>query len=112
MPYRRQMIPVPKAIRLWKVALLGALVAYLIFHLVQGNRGLLELFKIRKILQQEQATLAHLEHEQKALSYRVHLLRPQSLDLDLLDERIREVLNEAESDEIVLDIEEVLENAS
>lgn len=98
--------------RLWKVALLGGGVAYLGCHLIQGNRGLLALFKIREIVQQEQTTLNELEFKHATLTHHVKLLRPQNLDLDLLDERAREVLNEAQPDEIVLDVEEILENSS
>lgn len=105
------MIFVFKTVRLWKVALSGALVAYLGFHLIQGNRGLLALFKIRKIVRQEQMTLADLERQRAELIQHIRLLRPQSLDLDLLDERAREELNVAETDEIICDAQEILESA-
>lgn len=104
------MTVVLKTFRLWKVATLGALVAYLVFHLIQGNRGLLALFKIRTIVQKEQATLVDLERQSAVLSHHIQLLRPQNLDLDLLDECARKGLNVAESDEIILDAEEILES--
>lgn len=101
-----------KTFRLWRVAALGSLVAYLVFHLIQGNRGLLALFKIQTIVQHEQATLTNLEQKSAVLSHHICLLRPQNLDLDLLDECARTGLNVAESDEIILDAEEILENVS
>ena len=48
------------------------------------------------------AVLADLDEKKEALENRVHLLRSGSLDLDLLDERARHVLNVGHDDEIII----------
>jgi cell division protein FtsB len=79
-----------------------------IYHLLHGNRGLLALFEIQKIVSVERGKLNDLESEVALLAHRVALLRPQSLDKDMLDERVRDVLNLAQSTEIIIDTNEIL----
>ncbi len=86
--------------------------AYMTYHLLHGNRGLLALWKIRRIVQEEREVLTKLEDETETLARQIRLLRPQSLDLDLLDERAREVLNMAEPDEIILEAADVFRSAA
>jgi cell division protein FtsB len=74
----------------------------MVYHLLQGNRGLLALFKIKEVVREEQEVLSKLEHEKSILANNIKLLRPQSLDLDLLDERARDVLNLARDDEVII----------
>jgi cell division protein FtsB len=74
----------------------------MVYHLLQGNRGLLALFKIKEVVREEQGILSNLEHEKTTLANNIKLLRPQSLDLDMLDERARDVLNLARDDEVIL----------
>lgn len=97
---------------LMRLALWGGLMAYMTYHLLHGNRGLLALWKIRRIVQEEREVLTKLEDETETLARQIRLLRPQSLDLDLLDERAREVLNMAEPDEIILEAADVFRSAA
>ncbi|MDR0631580.1 MAG: septum formation initiator family protein [Holosporales bacterium] len=85
-----------------KLIFLGGFAAYLVYHLLQGNRGLLALFKMKEVVREEQGILAKLEHENTILANNIKLLRPQSLDIDMLDERVREVLNLARDDEVII----------
>ncbi|MBF0562302.1 MAG: septum formation initiator family protein, partial [Alphaproteobacteria bacterium] len=64
---------------------LGAVV-YFSYHAVQGDRGLLAWWQFRHEIQQAQAHLAQVNAQREALERRVKLLRPESLDPDLLDE--------------------------
>ena len=83
--------------------LLGALaLVYFGFHAVQGERGLLAWVKYSHQVELAETELAALTERRATLEHRVALLRPDSLDLDLLDERSRAVLNLAHPDEIVL----------
>ncbi|HAM46911.1 MAG TPA: septum formation initiator [Alphaproteobacteria bacterium] len=67
-------------------------IAYFIFHAVQGDHGVATFVR----LDQENAALAQTYEmrlsEREALETRVAGLRPNSLDLDLLEERARALL--------------------
>ena len=83
--------------------LLGSLaLIYLIFYGIQGDRGLLAwIQRGQDVVVAEQKLLAQQE-QRDALAHRVTLLHPESLDLDLLDARVRAVLNLVGPDEIIL----------
>jgi cell division protein FtsB len=78
------------------------LVGYFAYHSVEGERGLVAWIRLNEQIQTARAELAGLQAERKALERRVALLRPASLDRDLLDEQARAVLNYARPDEIVI----------
>lgn len=80
---------------------LGAAIVYLSAHAVTGRQGLIAYMDLqgREAALTEQ--LADLEREKAALETRATRLRPESLDLDYLDERARELLAAADPDEIV-----------
>lgn len=69
----------------------GALI-YLVFHALNGNHGLYAYLKEQHKLEMQQIKLAELTEEQEELEQRVMYLSDDSLDLDLLDERARDVL--------------------
>ena len=83
--------------------LFGSLaLVYLIYYGVQGDRGLLAwIQRGQDVVVAEQKLAAERVHRD-ALAHRVALLSPESLDLDLLDERARAVLNLAKPGEIIL----------
>ncbi|MDX2221562.1 MAG: septum formation initiator family protein [Rhodospirillaceae bacterium] len=73
--------------------LLGAaLMAYFAYHAVQGDRGLMAWWNLRFELERVDAELAAISIEKQALEHRVSLLRPESLDRDMLEERARIML--------------------
>lgn len=87
--------------------LLGPLLAfgcvtYFIYHSIQGERGMLSMFRMKKKLEDVRAQLSLLQSDKEVIERRVYLLRPDSLDLDMLDERARAVLNCARSDEVII----------
>jgi len=83
--------------------LFGSLaLVYLIYYGVQGDRGLLAWIQRGQDIAVAEEKLAIQRAERDALSHRVALMRPESLDLDLLDERVRAVLNLVGRDEVVL----------
>lgn len=75
---------------------------YFIFHGISGERGLLKLLYLRnEIFEAEQ--IANMYHQEKIkLEEKVKLLSSSSLDLDLLDERARVVLNLVGKDEFII----------
>lgn len=85
------------------VPLLFAVVfGYFGYHIVNGDRGLLAMIHLQK----EVATAAdNLTEAQAALRIwenRVALLRNQSLDPDMLDERARALLHVAQPDDLIM----------
>ena len=65
---------------------LGALVvAYIAYHAVQGDRGLLAYFTYSQEVERAKAALGDIQRTRERLEHRVALLRPDSLDPDLLD---------------------------
>ena len=84
-------------------ALFACLVGYFCYHAVQGERGLLAWRHLQLELADARTLNQHLAMEQTALEQRVALLRPESLDPDLLEERARLMLNYGLPDEVILD---------
>ncbi len=86
------------------VLVLVFLVFYFVYHTVTGERGVLRYMYLKKEIAQAEK-IAEGYHKQKLkLEDKVRLLSSSSLDLDMLEERAREVLNFASEDEfIVLD---------
>ena len=78
------------------------LVAYFGVHGVLGERGLGDWFLLsEQIARLEQRYILN-QGRIDLLEHRVALLREESLDLDLLDERARHVLGLARRDEILV----------
>jgi cell division protein FtsB len=83
--------------------LLGiALTGYFAYHLVEGDRGLKAWFRLNRELQAATANLETIRGQRAALDLRVSNLRPDHVDPDLLDERIRATLNLVSPDDIVI----------
>lgn len=84
-----------------------SLLGYFIYHIIQGERGLLSWRQINQKIDQAQSRLAETTLEQEILERRVTLMRPESLDPDMLEEQAREKLNFARKDEFVILNEEL-----
>ncbi len=78
------------------------LVAYFLYHTVQGERGWFAMERLQKEVAVAQDNLSRLQKERQALEHRVKLMRPESLDPDLLDEKSREMLDYSKSGDIVI----------
>lgn len=80
---------------------LSAVIVYLAFHAVTGRQGLIAYMD----LQRQEETLAGewdaLSLERAQLEARAARLRPETLDLDYLDERARALLAAGDPDEVV-----------
>ena len=83
--------------------ILGILaVAYFSYHLIEGDRGLFAYLKLQHEIDRAEVVYQLTENEKQALEKRVALLRPENLDVDMLEERSRDVLGLAHPDEIVI----------
>ena len=82
---------------------LGACLAfYFVYHAVQGDRGLIAWLVLNQQIREASATRDAVAAERATWERRVNLLRPSSLDPDLLEERARVVLNLGQPDELVI----------
>jgi cell division protein FtsB len=79
-----------------------ALTGYFAYHLVEGDRGLRAWFRLNREIRSEAANLDAARARRAALDLRVSNLRPEHVDPDLLDERIRATLNLVSPDDVVI----------
>ena len=79
-----------------------ALTGYFVYHLIDGDHGLIRWLSLTRDIRAENANLEAVRAQRKALDVRVSDLKPDHLDPDLLDERVRATLNLVAPDEIVI----------
>jgi cell division protein FtsB len=83
--------------------LLGlALTGYFAYNMVEGERGFDAWMRLSRQLKAEETNLAQVRAEHAALELKVADMRPDHLDRDLLDERVRKVLNLVAPNEVVI----------
>ncbi len=75
---------------------------YLCFAALQGEHGLLSLFRIEAQEARLHGELAELRIERETISNKTRRLSTDHLDLDLLDEQARRVLGLGRPDEIMI----------
>ncbi|MGE0713986.1 MAG: septum formation initiator family protein [Alphaproteobacteria bacterium] len=78
------------------------LIAYFGYHLAHGDRGLVAWRELSQRIEQTETVARRVAQERAELERRVALLRPDSLDRDMLDERARSILNLAHPDDVVI----------
>ncbi len=79
-----------------------ALTGYFVYHLVEGDRGLLAWLRLTREMRDANASIEDARAARKALDLKVSNLRPDHLDPDLLDERVRATLNLVAPNEVVI----------
>src|SRR5262245_6149444 len=75
---------------------------YFAYHAVEGDYGLFALGKLRDRVATLEAELEAVRAKRAAVERHVALMRPESLDRDMIDERAREALNMADAKDIVI----------
>lgn len=75
---------------------------YFGFYAFYGERGLRKYLYLSKEVEYARGLSQQYSRAKENLKYQVKLLSPESLDLDMLDERAREVLNYVGGDEFVI----------
>ena len=82
---------------------LGACVlVYFAYHTIQGEFGLLSYMRLSNEVARAEAALDCLRRERLLLERRVGLLDRRSLDLDMLEERLRLDLHKLRKGEVVI----------
>jgi len=75
---------------------------YLFYFLINGDRGIISYLKVSKTNQNLNINLTKLEKSNNYLIDRINRLKTNSVDLDFLDEKIRENTGFIDSDEILI----------
>lgn len=75
---------------------------YFTYHAVYGDRSFEKLASLEAQLRDRQVVLAEVKAKRESLERDVKMLRPDTLSLDLLEERARYVLGYKNSDEYVV----------
>jgi cell division protein FtsB len=79
-----------------------SLVAYFGYFAIYGKHGLVNWMQLQQQIDVKQADLDRVRDERFALERRVRLLRPESVDPDLLEEQARARLGLSGLDEVVI----------
>src|ERR1051325_10123557 len=74
---------------------------YLAFHVVSGEHGVYALLRNERELEILKAELASVQAKNKEMKKRVHHMSDSALDLDMLDEQSRRLLDDAGPNEVV-----------
>jgi cell division protein FtsB len=80
----------------------AALTVYFGYFALYGRHGLVNYAKLQREAELRQADLDRIVAERSALERRVNLLKPESIDPDLLEERARDTLGLTGPNELVL----------
>ena len=78
------------------------ILSYFAYHAVEGDYGLFALGELQGRATELESELAAIRAERDEVERHVALLRPESLDRDMIDERAREALNMADAKDIVI----------
>jgi cell division protein FtsB len=81
---------------------LVALVLYFGYFAIYGKHGLVNWIRLQEEIGLKQGELDRVRAERTALEHRVRLLRPESVDPDLLEEQARARLGLSQPDEVVI----------
>jgi cell division protein FtsB len=76
--------------------------AYMAYHIVHGDRGLVAWREFRDRIAIMRVELAAVATERQAMAVRAGLLHPDSIDPDMLDEWARRLLNYGRPDDLVI----------
>lgn len=75
---------------------------YFAYHSVEGDYGLFALGKLKEREALLESELAKARAEREQMESHVALMRPESLERDMIDERAREALNMADAKDLVI----------
>ena len=82
----------------------AALLAYFAYHTIQGDHGLVARAHLQQEIATAQVILETLIQERTVLERRVDLLSNDGLDLDMLEERARVMLNFGHPTDVVVQL--------
>lgn len=77
-------------------------ILYFGFFIVFGDKGLIQLFALKKQIDNKESTKQEILTKMLAKKNMVDGMKPESLDIDLLDEQARKTLGYAGKNEVVI----------
>lgn len=80
----------------------AALIVYVTYHALQGERGLIAFWQLHGQVMHAHHIHNKLRDTKERLQNRVKLLNPNSLDADMLEERVRFMLGYSRTDETII----------
>ncbi len=83
-------------------AVTAVFLGYFAYHAFHGEYGIVGRQRLESRMAQLQGEFDRISAERQALENRVKLMRPGSLDQDMVDERAREQLNMVTPNEVVI----------
>ena len=100
MPVRHRL---PRAVKVLLSPLLAlGLTGYFVYHAFHGDHGVLAHQRLERQIETLTKELGLVRSERETLEKRVSLLRSQSLDPDMLEERARRTLNYAHPNDVII----------
>lgn len=88
--------------KVWLLAVCVILLIYFLYHLFSGDHGFFAWRRLEKELMVNRAVLQALETERTKLDRQVTLMKPDRIDRDMLDERVRTMLSAGGERETVI----------
>ena len=79
--------------------------AYLLYFLINGERGIISFFKIKNLNNDYKIVLSNLQNKNDFFADKIKRLKSNSLDLDYLEESIIEKTGHLNEDEILIKFE-------
>ncbi len=67
-----------------------------------GSRGFYQMLRLEEQMRITEMQLTAIQEKNHSLSQKIALMRPDSIDIDMLDEQARRVLNYVHEDDIVI----------
>jgi cell division protein FtsB len=99
----KKFVGAPNSFKLtFKLFIVFIVFVYFIFHAVTGENGLFSYMSITKKVEDASLKLNELKNTRDYLDRNVQLLGNKTLDLDILDERCRYILNYASADDVII----------
>ena len=77
-------------------------ILYFGFFIVFGDKGLIQLFVLKKQIDNKEDTKQEISAKMQAKKNMVDGMKPESLDVDLLDEQARKTLGYAGKNEVII----------
>ena len=78
---------------------------YLLYFLINGDRGILQYFKLNSLNQVYKSELLNLNNSNEYYLDRISRLQPNTIDLDYLDQIYREVTGYSDNNEVIVIME-------
>ncbi len=89
--------------RLFIIPLIGLVITfYFTYHAIKGERGFIRLIEIIQEIEHAEMVLAQTDQEKEKMERKVKALSPENLDIDMVEESGRRLLNVGEKKDFII----------